>query len=276
MGSIFPLCHVFDVVVILAWLLGSFCVFPGALIFACPIQPDSIGPLQHEKERKAIASIENIGGKVRRDVQGRVNMVVLFEKKSGAHLADMDVESIDFAAFQKLSFLYIVGRELTDRSLAHLETISDLQALEIVTTKVTDKGLRRLLVRQKSLYSLRLDRVPVSDKAFSGIERLNGLRMLTLSNMCIGNGAAKEIAKLDRLVYLDLAGSHVSDGGLAEIARISHLRFLDVSYSKIADKGLPELAALKNLRMLRVKGTGVSDSGLRQLKHQLPDLQTMR
>src|SRR5437763_7617467 len=91
---------------------------------------------------KAVASaIEKLHGKSGKNEDGKIDFVLLVEKGGIGKLADEDVESIEFAALAKRARLYVIGRELTDRSLAQFAKAPDLNGVDLIETKITDKGL---------------------------------------------------------------------------------------------------------------------------------------
>ncbi|HDZ20920.1 hypothetical protein LCGC14_0315680 [marine sediment metagenome] len=155
----------------------------------------------------------------------------------------------------------------TDELLAALAEIPGLEELELSRTRsITEKGLDRL-GRLKSLRSLRLWRMTLSEAAFERIASLPALEELKIVELKIAEGSTvegclKRLAGAKGLRVLHL-GSRISDEAmvhLAELANLEELRGL----GGIGEQGLGHLVRLKKLRRLQVS-VRVSQASLRRL-----------
>ena len=119
-------------------------------------------------EKKSIAAIEKLGGKV------------TFKPKFSVDLSQSQVTDSDLAhvkALSGLEHLDLSESQVTDAGLAHLKGLSKLISLTLFRTKVTDAGL----VHVKGLTSLELlnlQGLNVTDAGIVGVSyydfRLNG------------------------------------------------------------------------------------------------------
>jgi hypothetical protein len=102
---------------------------------------------ENEKEDKAVAAIEKLGGKVERD-----------NKKAGAPVISVDLTS----------------KDVKDADLDCLQDLGELKSLKLDNTRITDDGLKRVK-GLKNLRSLTLSFTAISDE---GLKHLTGLSNL--------------------------------------------------------------------------------------------------
>ena len=92
-------------------------------------------------EEKAIASFEEVGGKVVRDPEGHVTQLYV----SGSQVTDNVFEQVRH--FAHLSHIDMVGTALTDASIEHLTDIPNLRSVDLSFSQITAKGAQ--LLRRK-------------------------------------------------------------------------------------------------------------------------------
>lgn len=139
----------------------------------------------------------------------------------------------------KVRRLKLVGKGITDASLAHVSLLSGLRELHIYSDNVTDKGLESL--------------------------ELPDLRTLELhASRVRGNGLAS-LAGMQNMQLLDLGQNQIEDEGLAHLAGLRQLKELNLRYNRITDAGLKHLANLKELRRLNLSAENVRGPGVRHL-----------
>ena len=150
---------------------------------------------------------------------------------------------------------------ITDAGLDYLGAMSQLQALSLAGSRITNLGPMRPLRRLETL-SLGLTRV--DDAGLEPLVGHPGLRFLSLRRTAITDHSLAHLAKIPQLINLDLQGTAITDDGLTQL-RDSPLGTLNVSGTAITDDGLAILAGMRDLTSLNLEGTGVTDSGLMHL-----------
>lgn len=154
---------------------------------------------------------------------------------------DADLERLfqmDFArnarAGYRFRLLKLQGTQVTDRALATISKLRDLQVLEL-NGQITDQGLRHLAT-------------------------LGDLRAITLPSVDVTDASAPLWAAWPKLEILRLKNSSVSDTGLAAF-KGQRLRQLETG-PQVSDQGLRTLAAQKALEFLDVSQSRVTRLGL--------------
>jgi hypothetical protein len=116
------------------------------------------------------------------------------------------------------SWLELRGPEITDAALGHLEGLTGLKQLHIISrTKITDAGLVHL-------------------------EGLTGLEKLTLHSTEITDAGLAHLEGLWELESLSLAGTKVTDAGLVHLEGLTFLKWLDLNYTKVTAAGVARLS----------------------------------
>jgi hypothetical protein len=251
-----------------------------ALIFSVCFSRDVCSA---QTEKAAASKVESLGGKTTKDKEGNVKGVILWVKKDAPYFlgfTDEDVESIDFAAFSRLTQLHIISgpfTPITDRSVVHLRKIStELQTLDLSYGQISDKALIELLKKQRGLFTAVFSHTDISDLALREIATLESLRILGLARTKVSDKGLKELSKLDLLISLDVSRTDVSDAGLAEIKKMKGLIGLSLDGTKVTDAGILELAALPKLHSLNVSSTKVTEDGRKALQKLLPSLEFVK
>jgi len=195
----------------------------------------------------------------------------------------------------------LTGRGLGDHGLASVAKLSNLQALSLSWTYVTDDGLRHImgltklrwlslgaarnvtdkgLLHLKQLKNLEDLNIEYTKTTVDGLVHLQGLtkmRRLRLSNEGKHPPAAiglKYLANMIELRRLDARGLCASDDDLKAVRKMTKLEDLNLCYTQVTDKGLEHLAGLTQLKELDLFGTGVSGDGLKHLRN-LKNLRTL-
>lgn len=205
----------------------------------------SLWAVPAERQRRAVAAIEAVGGGFRynpwfigpepfpkralrgwlpRDYFDRLKALRLSSGPFAASKAITDDDLANVRALRHLEELFIVGTEVTDAGLAHLAPLTRLKKLGLANTKITDIGLSQVQGRMN-------------------------LRELWLTN------------------------TNVTDAGLLHLHGLTHLETLGLGGTRITDAGLPHLLGLTRLRSLWLDGTHVTDAGGARLRQALPKCQ---
>jgi len=154
----------------------------------------------------------------------------------------------------------------TDRHLAHLEGLENLQVLVLGWTQVTDEGLAYLR-GLKNLRVLRLRNTKVTDEGMAFDPDLqHGLREVWVGDTEVSAEGLAHLQGLENLRVLDLSGTEVTDEGLAHPEGLKNLRVLGLGDTKVTDEGMAHLQGLQNLHQLVLVGTAVTDEGLAHLQ----------
>jgi Leucine-rich repeat (LRR) protein len=197
--------------------------------------------------------------------------------------------------------LWAQQKGLTDRGLAPVAKLNNLQALSLLDTRVTDDGLRHIkgltklrwlslryarnitnagLVHLKDLKNLEDLSLEATKTTAAGLVHLQGLtklRRVRLANEMQQQAAAvglRYIAKMTELRRLDARGLCAGDDDLKAVRKMTKLKELNLCYTKVTDKGLEHLAGLTELEELDLFGTGVTGDGLKHLRG-LKNLRTL-
>ncbi|MDG3008087.1 leucine-rich repeat domain-containing protein [Paludisphaera mucosa] len=239
------------------------------------------------QQREAVATIKALGGEVAYDwefdAQGRRNgrspdapgwlrraiddeffqqvvRVGLVKVGPDGMPAKVDGAPVDLASalgkLPRLKELSLMGTQATDRVMAAIGDLGELESLSIETffnwdPVVTDAGVAKLV----------------------GLSKLKKLHIL---NAKLGDESLRHVSVLPRLEVVSLQGSRFTDRGLAHLSGMTQVKDLlvDMGAEKWGDAGLAHLRGLKGLETLGLQYTDVSDSGLMELVG-LPDLTTV-
>ena len=151
--------------------------------------------------------------------------------------------------FDRVNWLGIHGDRFSDRTLAPLADLSQLESLWIGKGDLTPAGFQALL-------------------------RLTNLRTLRLPEATITDEQLAQLCQLTRLEFLDLGKTEVSDDGIAAISRLHNLGTLRITSHRISGKGFESLKSLRPLTGLFVEADGLTDEGIASIQ-QLQSLEGM-
>ncbi len=187
--------------------------------------------------------------------------------------------------------------QITDAGLEHLREMSGLRTLELIRTKVTEAGVKRLAAALP-LCKIEWDGPTIeprdSDRAAAewllsrggqfGISDATRYReisgekgdklpagMFKLNNFKLTGPQFTTDADLARfrglqnLSTLVIAETTVSDAGLEHVAAVPHLTHVYMDGMKITDTGLQHLGGCKELTTIHFNKTAVTDAGLAHL-----------
>lgn len=190
--------------------------------------------------------------------------LILSPKRRLANIHDHDLARL--ASFRQLSNLQISAR-ITDRGLAHLSRLTNLQRVSIAHATITDAGLQQLrnLRQLKALCIYGPDTTGITDRGLAALEQLTDLRELRLLGTYLTDSGLKYVKRLSKLESLDLYGSLISDAGIKELGELSKLMELNLVNTRVGDAGLEPLKNCKQLGSLELAGTRVTNTGLKHL-----------
>jgi len=162
------------------------------------------------------------------------------------------------------------GPKPDDTCMQHLGALKKLNALDLMFTDVTGKGLKAIHGFQ-SLERLMLPE-KIGDADMAQLAKLKSLKALYCGGKEVTDAGLAHLAELPLLEDLALAGVHMSDNGLVHIARLGRLKTLEL-VGNFTDAGLshlPGVTSLKNLYL--AKSPSITDAGLAHLSH-IPTLE---
>jgi hypothetical protein len=138
------------------------------------------------------------------------------------------------------------GEHATERALADIGLITELEYLNLGESAVNDAGLAH-------------------------IGSLANLKQLELSRTSVTDAGLAHLPGLPNIEWLGLIGTGVTDAGLAHLRDRASLECLYLDHTGVTDAGLSHLHGLANLRWLGLSGTRVTDAGMAEFRKHLPN-----
>ena len=243
----------------------------------------SIGPgwfvHRGERQRRAVAAVEEMGGKVAYDATALYWVVEevgglrgwlprnYFFNVTMVNLSETRATDASLAHIKKLPhvrYLDLSGTDVTDRGLLQLQGLTKLESVKLEYMQVTDAGLPQLQ-GLRHLILLDFRGTQVTDAGLVHLGRLTRLRVLGLEATQVTSGGLSHLQGMSRLEELDLSGTQVTDAGLVHLRRLT-LRGLRLEDTQVTDGGLSHLQGMSTLQELDLSGTQVTDAGLHHLK----------
>lgn len=173
-----------------------------------------------------------------------------------------------------LRFLHLGGTKVTDRGLAKLVALNNVEWLGLGFTYegITDEGLAIISEQFPKLQTLGLLYTSVTDDGLRHLRGLASLEQLDLSFTKIQGGELNQLARLPKLKWLGLGGPKITDASLAKLASLIQLKDLWIVDAPLTDASIPHLRELKHLRGLRLRGKDMTltASAVQELKDALP------
>lgn len=133
----------------------------------------------------------------------------------------------------------------TDRELAELAQLTEIQELNLSGTRLSDRGLAEL-------------------------SALANLSLLDVSGTSVTDAGVAALGPLEKLRELRLARTEISDAAMIYLAALPRIEKLDLSDTAVTDVGLKKLADVAPLRHLMLNGAEITEPGYRQLAAALP------
>lgn len=193
---------------------------------------------------------------------------------AGRFASDEEVACLE--SLSRLKKLLVGSNHLTDRSLASISKLHQLESLDFSVfggAGISKSGLKRLN-GLTSLQTLDVKVYPAMnsapDGAMLGISALTNLKTLTLSGCSLQDADLASLAGLGRLEWLVLDGAFTEEG-LWHLRNLSELKLLDIrGISCTSGEHLDDLAGMAKLGDLHLHGR-VTDTALGRLSG-LPSL----
>jgi hypothetical protein len=168
---------------------------------------------QSEEER-AIALIQQAGGDLGFDSEGRVISV---------NLSDTQATDNELAAIGVLPYVRTINCTnaggIKGAGLESVARLPNLETLYLVGTEVDDAGLARL-AGLKSLKTLHLGRTRITDAGMPALDGLENLQTLSLGNTEVTDKGLVQLRDLRKLSTLILKETKTTPAGIKELHRM--------------------------------------------------------
>ena len=193
----------------------------------------------------------------------------------GVWLSDDNLVGLE--SLSRLKRLHLWGDEVTDRSMAPVSKLKDLESLNL-WADVSKRGLNQLSglthlqtldVRPGPYRRGGIDEVPLK------LSALTELRTLTLQGLALRDEDLASLVGMRHLQWLILDGGTFTEDTLWHLKDLAELKLLTIkAVSCPTGEGLAQLGALKKLGDLTISGR-VTDMALARLP-ALPSLWSLR
>ena len=169
------------------------------------------------------------------------------------------------------------GEPFTDSEISLLWPFRGvpLYSIGFNQTKLSSRGVTRVLKEFTTLKGLVVSQMAVGDSAFAPLERFRDLEHLAFDQTQVTSDVLVHAGAQLRLQHLGLSGTQVDDSGFKYLERLSELKWLSAGETKITSAALSSVGKLTSLETLTLNDTHVDDRGLEHLT-SLKYLKTLR
>jgi Leucine-rich repeat (LRR) protein len=168
---------------------------------------------------------------------------------------------------------YKLNNRVNDAWLDRLRELPDLRSLDIANADVHGPGLQHVGTL-RSLESLNLTLLPISDDALGALSGLSHLKSLGLASTKITGTGIEGLGRLRNLENLNCHSTPANDEGLARIGQVPSLKRLEIVHTQFTDAGTRALSGLVNLERLHLGSRRATGAGLVFLR-DLPRLREL-
>jgi uncharacterized protein YjbI with pentapeptide repeats len=205
--------------------------------------------------------IDDLGGAVIRDAQGRITGVDL----RGTWVTDTDLRKLN--QLTDLNYLNLSLTRVTDQGMQELKNLRGIVELNLYFAEyVTDEGLAAIK-EWKKLKRLNVHGTKVSDTSLEHISGITALESVNVGSAMLTDVGLERLTTLPNLKELTMGGNELGDAGLQALRQIPTLTYLDLSGRQgtdsnvwaisMSDVGLEAVLTLKDLRELRFGCTSI-------------------
>ncbi len=184
-------------------------------------------------------------------------------------LHDEDLQNL--TELTELKALNLTDSGISDVGLQHLRNLNRMSALHVSENHISDKGLL-YLASLISLEELDLSKNQISGEGFLHLVKLRNLRWLGIDDNPITDEGLKIIARLPHLETLLLDHSDITNAGLEHLQGVSSLKHLSLISTRVSDTGIESLLKMPSLNTLDISGTRITAEGISRLKRMQPKL----
>jgi Leucine-rich repeat (LRR) protein len=241
-----------------------------------------------QKQRKAVKSIQRLGGQVHYDYEydwsafeatppGPAFLRKMFGDDIFANVVDVslysettaiqDKDVVILRELPRIKILSLNGPDITDESLKIVAELELLESLGLYRTKITGEGLK-LLERNANLRHIVFDGPTVNDTTLANIEKLQNLRSIILRGTAITDAGLSKLPQLVSLRELTI-GPHpaLTANCLATISKIENLESLTLMGNISTSNNFAELRSLKKLKQLGIDSAAFDDHCMESVIH---------
>ena len=217
-----------------------------------------------ERQRQAFDSIVSAGGGIDQDADGHA---VGIDLASDRVLADeATVRAV--LEFPHLKRLHLAVSKVSQKTLAGLASLRELEELLLQDAPLDDAALAKLLLAAPDLQRLTLRRLSqVTDAGLSALPECKELEVVALIEMSGITGAALDaLRRVERMRSLDVRNcGQLTTADFAQLASLPALAELKVGGPAVNDEVLSILAKHPALTSLSVDDAQISAACLQQL-----------
>ncbi len=235
----------------------------------------TVAPLTVEA---AVQAIQDYGGFIKRDSQGRVVRVSLvYDEDDHGNRRECSNTSDQIAtvlpAFTDLEELLLQKSQATDLAMQYVGQLRPLRRLYMWDARVTDRGVASL-ARLRRLEYLHISNAGIGDASLAALSGMPGLTGLGLQDNRFSDRGLAHLGRMRQLrtLWIGSRNDTITDTGLSLLANLTNLEELDLQFCAITDQGLESLRGLKNLRRIYLGDTKVSEEGRRMLEGSIAGL----
>jgi hypothetical protein len=250
-----------------------------------------------EQQDAAIEPIRNCGASPAYDDHGFVERLSF-----DVHSSVRDEELACLSKLVHLRTLYLAGRGFTDRGLASLANLKEVEDVYVwrddASPVLGDEGLS-YLSRLESLKKLFYSHASVTDAGFRHLAGMHNLEELSIS-LCreATDEGLKSLANIEHLRSLLLANGprmtgeglaalpnpsglerlsigNVTDAGMRTITRFPNLRELEICIERLSVDGLKNIRAFRHLEKLHIGRALMDEETIKSVIGDLPGLKKL-
>ncbi|XP_022788726.1 uncharacterized protein LOC111328529 isoform X2 [Stylophora pistillata] len=147
---------------------------------------------------------------------------------------------------------------LRDDSLTALENHPSLLSLNLLSSNISNNGLRHL--QGLKLSTLKLpNRLTITDEGLCNIQGLSLVSLDLSDYIHVTDLGVHSIANMTRLTQLSLSNTKLTDEGMKSLAALRELEELALDRTAITDEGCTVLSNFQQLRILGLSSTRISN-----------------
>jgi hypothetical protein len=226
------------------------------------------------KQRRALALIEALGGRVWFDyqlVQPHDPPILAIDDNNEPPVPAWLRNTIGEEYFRKVIAVDLSERPVGDDDLDLLADLPHVLYVYITDTSIGDRGVAQIATHAPQLKGLDADRTRITDNGLESIGTLRQLHLLSLISTPISDDGLKHLAHLTQMRQLLLDRTRISDAGLVHLSKMVNIdEWLGLAETRITDKGLKHLTHFVNARSINLLRSYVTNQGGYWLTQQLP------
>jgi serine/threonine protein kinase len=156
--------------------------------------------------------------------------------------------------WRELQSLDVDKGDITDESIASLQTLPKLIDLSVEHTRLSPSGLRKLQLRR--FYRLNLSYVRYAKELLPTLRQSKALQRLVMEGTELTDGDMKSLSEFPALIDLDIKDNPISDKGLTYLLNAKHLQCLSINSKNITPKSIDTFKKKTGLKYLAITTFG--------------------